>query len=453
MNIFFNSSRSFTVHPGADPTSCWNCFHKGYRMDLYNKENFRGNFHVQMKESITVGSRSEVLQAHSKGKKWALKKPNLRYANFFLSEAKMLKYINKQEKSANQEYFVQLIGVLTRRGQAMMLMKFCEGGNLYARVKEAPIGIALESVEIITKQMLKALGFLRDNKIIHREIKLSSILIESGDRVKLGDFALSMREDDENNRFIFCGTLSSLSPELLLANNQEKSPIRYPYGSSSDMWAAAISMLKALGHLDLFENMDLGWEEQKKIVRDQQRDLPKVLEIEIQKMENSLKSAHFYTALKEMLKINPKERPSPEAVLTFLDQEESTEIKTLSIDHSASLLGAEDPLPSPEKFDLERKRLLLDLDHIQMFNEVRKSQKSFCEGNGEKYSLVPEDWDYECAYPEPEILGEEKQTSLPRVSLSRDEAAWSSLCRRQGLDPKVLAATEKYLEDRFPSKK
>jgi serine/threonine protein kinase len=115
-------------------------------------------------------------------------------------------------------------------------LELCHHGNLYKYLQN--IGGRMEedhAVDVI-RQLLHALSFLHSQNIVHRDIKLSNILIShvSDDvlHIKLCDlgFATRICHPDEEH-FTLCGTPHYLSPEVV-----EQQRHSFPV----DIWALGV---------------------------------------------------------------------------------------------------------------------------------------------------------------------------------------------------------------------
>mmetsp|Transcript_9996 Transcript_9996/g.16071 ORF Transcript_9996/g.16071 Transcript_9996/m.16071 type:complete len:206 (-) Transcript_9996:394-1011(-) len=91
----------------------------------------------------------------------------------------------------------------------------------------------------IIKSLLKAVAYLHANEIVHRDIKPENILFESNHEdaaVKLIDFGLSRRHNDDGPMTNSVGTAYYMSPELLEGE----------YDKSTDIWSVGVVTYIAL---------------------------------------------------------------------------------------------------------------------------------------------------------------------------------------------------------------
>ena len=63
-------------------------------------------------------------------------------------------------------------------------------------------------------QIAGGMKFLRDSKILHRDIKLGNLFLSADMTVKIGDFGLAI-EIEDNTTPRLCGTPNYMSPEVL----------------------------------------------------------------------------------------------------------------------------------------------------------------------------------------------------------------------------------------------
>lgn len=85
-------------------------------------------------------------------------------------------------------------------------------------------------------QLLIGLKYIHENNIIHRDLKLSNLLLNSNNTLKIADFGLAtLLKNKEEERHSVCGTYEYLSPEMLKC----KDPY---YDISVDIWAVGCIM-------------------------------------------------------------------------------------------------------------------------------------------------------------------------------------------------------------------
>eukprot|EP01080_Neovahlkampfia_damariscottae_P005877 gene5877-9705_t len=93
-----------------------------------------------------------------------------------------------------------------------------------------------DEVEIskISYQILKALKYLHENEIIHRDIKSDNILLNSKGELKLCDFGFSCKFNNIEEKYL-CGSPYWMSPELCAGKQ---------FNEKVDIWALGITLLE-----------------------------------------------------------------------------------------------------------------------------------------------------------------------------------------------------------------
>jgi calcium-dependent protein kinase len=119
------------------------------------------------------------------------------------------------------------------QGQMHLVMECCTGGELFYRVLEKG-PLPEHDAALALGQMLRAVGYLHAHGIVHRDLKPENFLYESKQAespLKLIDFGFGQMWDPTTLMRQCCGTLSYVSPEVLLQDG---------YTDKCDMWSLGV---------------------------------------------------------------------------------------------------------------------------------------------------------------------------------------------------------------------
>uniref|UniRef100_UPI0037E7D349 serine/threonine-protein kinase Nek4 n=1 Tax=Semicossyphus pulcher TaxID=241346 RepID=UPI0037E7D349 len=109
-------------------------------------------------------------------------------------------------------------------------MGFCEGGDLYHRLKQQK-GDLLAERQVVEwfVQIAMALQYLHERNILHRDLKTQNIFLTKTNIIKVGDLGIARVLENQNDMAsTLIGTPYYMSPELF--SNK-------PYNHKSDVWA------------------------------------------------------------------------------------------------------------------------------------------------------------------------------------------------------------------------
>ncbi|CAH1407948.1 unnamed protein product [Nezara viridula] len=134
----------------------------------------------------------------------------------------------------NFAHIVGFYGAFYSDGEISICMEYMDGGSLDLILKKAG-RIPEPILGTITAAVLKGLSYLRDkHAIMHRDVKPSNILVNSGGEIKICDFGVSGQLiDSMANSFV--GTRSYMSPERLQGTH---------YSVQSDIWSLGLSLVE-----------------------------------------------------------------------------------------------------------------------------------------------------------------------------------------------------------------
>ncbi|XP_034543563.1 serine/threonine-protein kinase Nek4 isoform X2 [Notolabrus celidotus] len=114
--------------------------------------------------------------------------------------------------------------------QLYIAMGYCEGGDLYHRLKQQK-GELLPERQVVEwfVQIAMALQYLHERNILHRDLKTQNIFLTKTNIIKVGDLGIARVLENQNDMAsTLIGTPYYMSPELF--SNK-------PYNYKSDVWA------------------------------------------------------------------------------------------------------------------------------------------------------------------------------------------------------------------------
>lgn len=137
--------------------------------------------------------------------------------------------------------------------QLFLIMEKVAGPTLAQYIDEAG-RLAVDEIRTLAAQLLEALEALHRAGIVHRDVKPSNVLLETGSgetTAKLGDLGVARRLDPEETRATMdsriIGTLAYLPPEI--ASGQEAT-------ERSDLYALGLTLLDGLVGIDFRDSGD-----------------------------------------------------------------------------------------------------------------------------------------------------------------------------------------------------
>ena len=117
-----------------------------------------------------------------------------------------------------------------------IVMEYVKGTNLCAYVKEKKRLQEPEARRIFA-ELCDAMIYIHDLGIVHRDIKLENVLLDTNNKVKLVDFGFSI-SCKEKKLHVFCGTPSYMAPEIVKRKEYHGKPV--------DIWSMGVVLYALL---------------------------------------------------------------------------------------------------------------------------------------------------------------------------------------------------------------
>ena len=137
-------------------------------------------------------------------------------------------------KMLDHPNIIKVVEIFHNRNQLHIIMPLCEGGELFDRLYDQPEGRFAEAdARALVFKMLKALRYLHDNGIIHRDLKLENFIFvdkSPTSEMKMIDFGFSRTYLSSDRIAAVVGTCYYMAPELLAGD----------YTFKADMWSLGV---------------------------------------------------------------------------------------------------------------------------------------------------------------------------------------------------------------------
>ena len=100
-----------------------------------------------------------------------------------------------------------------------MLLEYANGGDLLSYIQKINGPVSDKDCKNWMKQICSAVSYLHERNIIHRDLKLENLLMDSNRNIKLCDFGFSKdlnSLESENLSRTYCGSKAYASPGIVL---------------------------------------------------------------------------------------------------------------------------------------------------------------------------------------------------------------------------------------------
>jgi len=195
------------------------------------------------------GVTGEVVLVSSKhdGREYALK----RFQKTQLSDEQM-KHLSREVQiclSVDHPGIAQVYDVYDTHNDTCLIMECCKGGELFDRL-EKKRRYEEQLAADTALHMLRAVSYLHQHRIVHRDIKLENFLYESAAddaALKLIDFGFAKVWDPSTLMKARCGSIAYVSPDVLKGDG---------YTAQCDVWSIGVVVFMLLSGYPPFHGTD-----------------------------------------------------------------------------------------------------------------------------------------------------------------------------------------------------
>lgn len=118
-------------------------------------------------------------------------------------------------KSMKHPNIVQFIDCFEDDTNVYILLEICPNGSLMDLLKKRKV-LTEPEVRYFTTQIVGAIKYMHNRRVIHRDLKLGNIFFDSNYNLKIGDFGLAaVLANDRERKYTVCGTPNYIAPEVL----------------------------------------------------------------------------------------------------------------------------------------------------------------------------------------------------------------------------------------------
>ncbi|ORX44167.1 Pkinase-domain-containing protein [Piromyces finnis] len=165
--------------------------------------------------------------------------------NFVGPESNSIYEEIKLMKAIKHKNIVKLIDVIETSTVLCIVMEYCENGELYDLIVENFQNFTIDDKKKIFKELVRAVKYLHENNISHRDLKVENILLDKDNNVKLADFNLATKFTPDELFTHRCGSEEYTAPEIVTRKAYDP--------RLTDIWALGIILYAiVVGHLPFY---------------------------------------------------------------------------------------------------------------------------------------------------------------------------------------------------------
>lgn len=142
-------------------------------------------------------------------------------------------------RTCRHPHILHLEEIHESKNSIYLVMEMLEGGELLHKISDEKTTMSLEDTRKIMGNLISALAYLEEKRIMHRDLKPENLILKSkrdNTNICIVDFGLATFIDVDEYIFRRCGTPGFVAPEIANANSASNPK----FDAKCDMFSAGI---------------------------------------------------------------------------------------------------------------------------------------------------------------------------------------------------------------------
>ncbi|XP_042000684.1 serine/threonine-protein kinase ATG1c-like isoform X1 [Salvia splendens] len=134
-------------------------------------------------------------------------------------------------KRINHPHIIRLHDMIEEPGKIYIVLEYCKGGDLSMYIQQRQGKVSEATAKHFMQQLAEGLKILRDNNLIHRDLKPQNLLLSTnGDNstLKIADFGFARSLQPRGLAETLCGSPLYMAPEIMQLQK---------YDAKADLWS------------------------------------------------------------------------------------------------------------------------------------------------------------------------------------------------------------------------
>ena len=149
---------------------------------------------------------------------------------------------------SSSDYIVKFFETYETQKHICIVMEYICAGDLLSYIRKRN-KLNEQTAKYIYKQIILGIQYIHNHNIIHRDIKLDNILIDLDNKIKICDFGVSKRINNNDKIYEQCGTPTYIAPEILKGKGY--------VGYGVDVWSSGVVLYAMLSGTVPFKGNNL----------------------------------------------------------------------------------------------------------------------------------------------------------------------------------------------------